>query len=667
MTPGRRVTYWSWIAAIIILAVSSAILRLSLVREQRSAADAVGNEAKVAAMIVSMSITSAQQQLQGLASGQVFANADVSGISEAIQRFNPESHGFTGTVAWIDTDGTIQVSSEGGVNVAHTNIGDRQYVRDSLSGKFSASDVLIGRVQDRPVIVFSVPTLDPEGVINGVLAGTSRLDKTDPSVVDLFGDANVDLLDSNAMLIAGSHDFPMGQSFLDTSLWPKLNTSESGVLKGVEGLRGDAHQIVGFATIQSTDWHVVAQRPRSDVYAAAARHFRVAVGSISTVVIVGLLGAAFLGRQIDKAHRKLVDSEQLLRGTLAELPVGVVLVDTHNGKIIQRNRRFDELFSGYELRVVEDSYSVKATHFDNRPYETHEWPLHRAIRGETVDSEEAFFVQDSGHNNVYRVSAAPIRDEHGKIRRAISVYEDITERFWTAVREHQVTEAVAAMSSSRNTQEICRLATDRAVTAFAARAGAVLLVDTEIEDQLRGCSSIGYPDDFEQLKPLVSMKSLVPDSALHIVSNETEHKLRNESPSLFDTRDGSWIAAPLLSGGRKIGALWLAFEDSVAAEPKISSRVQAFAAQLGQALDVATQSELEHDFVVTLQRSLLGHIPAHLDGLSLDARYLPASDRLNLGGDWYDVIRLAESRIALVIGDVVGPRRSGRRDDGSTS
>jgi serine phosphatase RsbU (regulator of sigma subunit)/anti-sigma regulatory factor (Ser/Thr protein kinase) len=62
----------------------------------------------------------------------------------------------------------------------------------------------------------------------------------------------------------------------------------------------------------------------------------------------------------------------------------------------------------------------------------------------------------------------------------------------------------------------------------------------------------------------------------------------------------------------------------------------------------------EHDVVETLQRSLLpDHIPDE-PGLEFATRYIPASRELELGGDWYDVIALAPSRYAFVIGDVAG-------------
>ncbi len=62
--------------------------------------------------------------------------------------------------------------------------------------------------------------------------------------------------------------------------------------------------------------------------------------------------------------------------------------------------------------------------------------------------------------------------------------------------------------------------------------------------------------------------------------------------------------------------------------------------------------EKEHTAAVTLQRSLLpGELPS-VRGLALDARYLPRST--DVGGDWYDVFRLPDRRLAVTVGDVMG-------------
>jgi phosphoserine phosphatase RsbU/P len=55
-----------------------------------------------------------------------------------------------------------------------------------------------------------------------------------------------------------------------------------------------------------------------------------------------------------------------------------------------------------------------------------------------------------------------------------------------------------------------------------------------------------------------------------------------------------------------------------------------------------------------LQRGLLPRALPVLQGVELAARYLPAGEGLDAGGDFYDVFRVRENRWALVIGDACG-------------
>jgi ABC-type branched-subunit amino acid transport system ATPase component/anti-sigma regulatory factor (Ser/Thr protein kinase) len=72
----------------------------------------------------------------------------------------------------------------------------------------------------------------------------------------------------------------------------------------------------------------------------------------------------------------------------------------------------------------------------------------------------------------------------------------------------------------------------------------------------------------------------------------------------------------------------------------------------------ATQEQIisaitdNHALAVTLQQSLLPRgLPAQ-DALDVAYRYLPAQGAV--GGDWFDVIPLSGTRVALVVGDIVG-------------
>lgn len=76
-----------------------------------------------------------------------------------------------------------------------------------------------------------------------------------------------------------------------------------------------------------------------------------------------------------------------------------------------------------------------------------------------------------------------------------------------------------------------------------------------------------------------------------------------------------------------------------------------------QAATMAEQTRLlamEREVIETLQRHLLPAQLPELPGLEIAAKYLPAEDSGNVGGDWYDVVTLPESKVGLVMGDVAG-------------
>ena len=68
----------------------------------------------------------------------------------------------------------------------------------------------------------------------------------------------------------------------------------------------------------------------------------------------------------------------------------------------------------------------------------------------------------------------------------------------------------------------------------------------------------------------------------------------------------------------------------------------------------ASLFEREHTTAETLQRSLLPDRLPSVPGIILDARYLPVTRNMEIGGDWYDAFRLPDGRLAVAAGDVMG-------------
>ena len=55
-----------------------------------------------------------------------------------------------------------------------------------------------------------------------------------------------------------------------------------------------------------------------------------------------------------------------------------------------------------------------------------------------------------------------------------------------------------------------------------------------------------------------------------------------------------------------------------------------------------------------MQRALLPQELPDVPGVEVGVRYIPGFVGVQIGGDWYDVIRLDERRFFFVVGDVSG-------------
>ncbi|MEO5876334.1 MAG: SpoIIE family protein phosphatase [Streptosporangiaceae bacterium] len=118
---------------------------------------------------------------------------------------------------------------------------------------------------------------------------------------------------------------------------------------------------------------------------------------------------------------------------------------------------------------------------------------------------------------------------------------------------------------------------------------------------------------------------------------------------------GASLVVPIRVRGRILGAILLIRSPDRSGFDEIDVLMcTQLAAQAGLGVHNAYLYEAEALAADTLQRSML---PTHLPrfaGVDLTHRYLPASDTVRVGGDWFDAIALPGSRVAFVVGDVMG-------------
>lgn len=117
----------------------------------------------------------------------------------------------------------------------------------------------------------------------------------------------------------------------------------------------------------------------------------------------------------------------------------------------------------------------------------------------------------------------------------------------------------------------------------------------------------------------------------------------------------SALAAPLVVDATVHGVLTLAIlDDAEAFAGADLPFVGEIARRIGPALAKAHVYDRERRIAETFQNAALPRRLPAIAGLRFDALYEPGRAEALVGGDWFDAFRLADGRVVLTIGDVLG-------------
>ncbi|MGW2798912.1 SpoIIE family protein phosphatase [Streptomyces sp. NPDC001269] len=249
---------------------------------------------------------------------------------------------------------------------------------------------------------------------------------------------------------------------------------------------------------------------------------------------------------------------------------------------------------------------------------------------------------------------------------------DTTERHLREVERAAAERAAAERAAlvQRITRELAEAVTVQDVLAAVAdgvmtplgATGFVML--GVVGDRLTVVGSRGYSEGFNRLldgrwtvrdTTNPAGDALRTRAPLYISSPEEFLKHYPETEILI--RQGgkqAWAFLPLAVSGRGIGAAVISFSRPRVLDDDERTLLTALSGLIAQALERAGLYDEATTRARTLQRSLLPQVLPELPQVTAAARYQPAKQGADVGGDWYDVIPLSAARVALVIGDVMG-------------
>ncbi|MFA7766173.1 SpoIIE family protein phosphatase [Streptomyces sp. NPDC048723] len=214
----------------------------------------------------------------------------------------------------------------------------------------------------------------------------------------------------------------------------------------------------------------------------------------------------------------------------------------------------------------------------------------------------------------------------------------------------------ATLTEAAHAQDVVEKAADQIVPSMGAHALALL---AEQDGRVRIVGHRGY--SAEHLAELDGTPVSADTAITHILHTsaplffgDVSELLAAHPDAVVEDGMAAWAFLPLIASNRPIGSLVLAYRHPRIFAPGERAVLTSMAGLVAQALDRARLYDATYQLARSLQTGLLPHTLPRVPRLDVAARYLPAAYGLDIGGDFYDLIRIDDTTVAAAIGDVQG-------------
>ncbi|MFF3560091.1 SpoIIE family protein phosphatase [Streptomyces sp. NPDC002574] len=211
-----------------------------------------------------------------------------------------------------------------------------------------------------------------------------------------------------------------------------------------------------------------------------------------------------------------------------------------------------------------------------------------------------------------------------------------------------------ALADAVTVGQVARVVADQVLPMFK---GAELAIYVVRARHLTLAWETGYPRGFLQQFGDVSLSARLPGVDAFTTGRpiffESAGHLASAYPGIPLDGRGAWAFLPLVASGRPVGSCILGFEHSRRFGAEERAVLTAMSGLIAQALERARLYDTVSALARGLQDALMPHQLPSIGELETVGRYLPGTQDMDIGGDWYDVIE-TDRGVALVIGDVQG-------------
>ncbi|MFJ9697704.1 SpoIIE family protein phosphatase [Kitasatospora sp. NPDC101183] len=219
---------------------------------------------------------------------------------------------------------------------------------------------------------------------------------------------------------------------------------------------------------------------------------------------------------------------------------------------------------------------------------------------------------------------------------------------------HHLLQLASALTEAVTVRDVCRAVAEQILPAFGGQELALYAVRGS---GLHLVSQTGYPEGFLDGFEGTPVGARVPGAETLSTGTpiffESVHDLAAAYPGLALDEMGAWAFLPLIASGHPVGSCILGFDRPRPFTSEDRGLLTALGGFIAQALERARLYDAEFALARGLQQALLPHRLPEVPGVRITARYLPGTQGMEIGGDWYDALT-TNGDLTLVIGDVEG-------------
>jgi signal transduction histidine kinase/CheY-like chemotaxis protein len=286
---------------------------LSATRQETEGGARLHEAAAALAEHVEAYVDTHKRAVQSLAQSSRVLGADPLRRQQLLTDYAAIYSGFT-RVFIVDLEGIVRVSAPPpDPDAPPQTAGDRQYYNDALrTRQLVISDVLVGRISNRPIVTIAMPLTESDGSVSGVIAGSIDLSKFQQFVEDYrtLPDAEMTIVDQHNRVIYTSarSGFAVQQDLGGEALIRQSASSADGLFR-YDRLDASGVGVTQFAAMAGlpTGWKVLVEQPLTNMRLQSAGYYALTLMLVMTALAGAVLGARAYSDAVTRPLEELVN------------------------------------------------------------------------------------------------------------------------------------------------------------------------------------------------------------------------------------------------------------------------------------------------------------------------------------------------------------------------